>query len=177
MPGPDCSEPDENFLPRAGSVPSRIPPTSAGAERNRTCQPSVGRFRIAGANHPINSGGADRDRTGDLLLAKQALSRLSYSPRLGCQAPETQVSGLPASEIRLPTSKLVGLGRLELPTSRLSGVRSSQLSYRPVTWIVARHATVRSVPVGPKATGVPIRQTAAHFGTPWIEGRDTSAAA
>ena len=27
---------------------------------------------------------------------------------------------------------LVGLGRLELPTSRLSGVRSNQLSYRPV---------------------------------------------
>src|SRR6185312_4427310 len=27
-------------------------------------------------------GGADRDRTGDLLLAKQALSQLSYSPHL-----------------------------------------------------------------------------------------------
>jgi hypothetical protein len=27
---------------------------------------------------------------------------------------------------------LVGLGRFELPTSRLSGVRSNQLSYRPV---------------------------------------------
>src|SRR2546421_11890367 len=27
--------------------------------------------------------------------------------------------------------KLVGLGRIELPTSPLSGVRSSQLSYRP----------------------------------------------
>ncbi len=28
---------------------------------------------------------------------------------------------------------LVGLGRVELPTSPLSGVRSSQLSYRPTT--------------------------------------------
>ena len=28
--------------------------------------------------------------------------------------------------------KMVGLGRLELPTSPLSGVRSNQLSYRPV---------------------------------------------
>ena len=27
---------------------------------------------------------------------------------------------------------MVGLGRVELPTSRLSGVRSNQLSYRPV---------------------------------------------
>ena len=32
-------------------------------------------------------GGADRDRTGDPLLAKQVLSQLSYSPILvvGCQ--------------------------------------------------------------------------------------------
>ena len=29
---------------------------------------------------------------------------------------------------------VVGLGRLELPTSRLSGVRSNQLSYRPLTY-------------------------------------------
>ena len=28
--------------------------------------------------------------------------------------------------------KMVGLGRLELPTSPLSGVRSNQLSYRPI---------------------------------------------
>ncbi len=34
----------------------------------------------------------------------------------------------PKSDIRNP---LVGLGRIELPTSPLSGVRSSQLSYRP----------------------------------------------
>jgi hypothetical protein len=54
------------------------------------------------------SGGADRDRTGDPLLAKQVLSQLSYSP-----------------------VSMVGLGRFELPTSPLSGVRSNQLSYRP----------------------------------------------
>ena len=28
------------------------------------------------------AGGAERDRTDDLLLAKQALSQLSYSPKL-----------------------------------------------------------------------------------------------
>ena len=32
-------------------------------------------FPVSGA-----SGGANRDRTGDLLLAKQALSQLSYGP-------------------------------------------------------------------------------------------------
>jgi hypothetical protein len=67
-------------------------------------------------------GGARRDRTDDLLLAKQALSQLSYGPGGG------QVSGkhLP---ILIPDPRpldLVGLGRLELPTSRLSGVRSNQ---------------------------------------------------
>ena len=30
---------------------------------------------------------------------------------------------------------MVGLGRLELPTSPLSGVRSNQLSYRPIFYI------------------------------------------
>ena len=51
-----------------------------------------------------------RDRTADLLRAKQALSQLSYGP-----------------------SEVVGLSRLELPTSPLSGVRSNHLSYRPTS--------------------------------------------
>ena len=59
-------------------------------------------------NVKLDFGGADRDRTGGLLVANQALSQLSYSP-----------------------TDLVGLGRVELPTSPLSGVRSSHLSYRP----------------------------------------------
>jgi hypothetical protein len=31
-------------------------------------------------NSKLSFGGADRDRTGDPLLAKQVLSQLSYSP-------------------------------------------------------------------------------------------------
>ena len=54
--------------------------------------------------------GASRDRTDDPLLAKQVLSQLSYGP----------------------LNYMVGLGRVELPTSPLSGVRSNQLSYRPI---------------------------------------------
>src|SRR5688572_31305622 len=46
------------------------------------------------------AGGARRDRTDDLLLAKQALSQLSYGP------------------VEDALEKVVGLGRLELPTSR-----------------------------------------------------------
>jgi hypothetical protein len=36
---------------------------------------------------------------------------------------------------------LVGLGRVELPTSRLSGVRSNQLSYRPMS--LSRHPNAK----------------------------------
>ena len=50
------------------------------------------------------------------MLAKHALSQLSYGPE-----PEKA-----NREIRM-----VGLGRLELPTSRLSSARSNQLSYKP----------------------------------------------
>ena len=65
------------------------------------------------------TGGGDRTRTDDPLLAKQVLSRLSYTPSPRGAAGTGTPQGL------------VGLGRLELPTSRLSGVRSRQLSYRP----------------------------------------------
>jgi hypothetical protein len=58
-------------------------------------------------------GGGKRTRTADPLLAKQVLFQLSYTP-----GPS-------------PACGVVGLGRVELPTSPLSGVRSSQLSYRP----------------------------------------------
>ena len=53
-------------------------------------------------------GGAEEDRTPDPLRARQVLSQLSYGPHL------------------------VGLGGLEPPASPLSGVRSNQLSYRPL---------------------------------------------
>ena len=57
-------------------------------------------------------GGAGRDRTDDLRLAKAALPQLSYSPVV-------EIEGL------------VGLSGFEPLTSRLSAVRSNQLSYRP----------------------------------------------
>lgn len=58
-------------------------------------------------------GGATGTRTPDLLRAKQALSQLSYCPK--------------------NKSCVVGVGGLEPPTSILSGSRSNQLSYTPVT--------------------------------------------
>ena len=57
----------------------------------------------------IVSGGGSRIRTGDILLAKQTLYQLSYTP----------------------DSSMVGQTRIELVTSSLSGTRSNQLSYKP----------------------------------------------
>ena len=59
----------------------------------------------------LMAGGASRDRTDDLKLAKLALSQLSYGPH--------------------PASAVVGREGVEPSTSRLSGVRSNHLSYRP----------------------------------------------
>ena len=54
-------------------------------------------------------GGGERDRTDDLMLAKHALSQLSYTP-----------------------DSVVGLDGFEPSTPRLSSVCSNQLIYRPV---------------------------------------------
>ena len=82
---------------------------------------------------PEISGGADRDRTGGLLVANQALSQLSYSP-IRLSAFGRRLSAIRYRRSLQPDGRshdLVGLDRLELSTSPLSGVRSSHLSYRP----------------------------------------------
>ena len=71
-------------------------------------------------------GGGERDRTDDILLAKQALSQLSYGPRL-----------VFSDWSRGKQVGLVGLGGLEPPTPRLSSVCSNQLSYRPPQYRLA----------------------------------------
>jgi hypothetical protein len=67
----------------------------------------------------LNCGGGERIRTDDLLRAKQALSQLSYTP-------------LSPAGCSFRVLRVVGLDGLEPSTSRLSGVRSNQLSYRPI---------------------------------------------
>ena len=57
-------------------------------------------------------------RTLDPLLARQVLSQLSYAPIL------------------------MGLSGLEPPTSRLSGVRSNQLSYKPIFFMLWQPPTL-----------------------------------
>ena len=84
-------------------------------------------YRVPHApRHHPKTGGGERDRTDDLLVANQALSQLSYTPISRCPPVSTHIRPAPR-----PPEDVVGLGRFELPTSRLSGVRSNQLSYRP----------------------------------------------
>ncbi len=96
---------------------------------NSLCNGRTGCFARS-VRRSQTSGGARRDRTDDLMLAKHALSQLSYGPvRRG-----NITSTWPLSQNRRrKTSRdgVVGLGRLELPTSRLSSARSNQLSYKP----------------------------------------------
>jgi hypothetical protein len=79
--------------------------------------------------HLVVDGGGERDRTVDLLLAKQALSQLSYTPVRNTER-RIQNSNFCRSWFCNPADqKLVGQGGFEPPTSRLSSARSNQLSY------------------------------------------------
>ena len=87
----------------------------------------------------IRNGGGERVRTDDLRLAKPALSQLSYTPFAKRKANQQvsltaleEANKNPLAKTNHLSSDVVGLGRFELPTSRLSGVRSNQLSYRPI---------------------------------------------
>jgi hypothetical protein len=100
-------------------------------------EPHRGSIIFSGRDPVIRSGGADRDRTDDLRLAKPALSQLSYSPVQGVAGTADPTarppSGVAQDRRVYVDSRLerVGQGRVELPTSRLSGVRSNHLSYWP----------------------------------------------
>jgi hypothetical protein len=76
---------------------------------------TLGFLQLATLKPSACSGGASRDRTDDIQLAKLALSQLSYGPAFQ------------------PALLVVGLTRLELVTPRLSSVCSNQLSYRPAS--------------------------------------------
>ena len=79
-------------------------------------------------------GGGSRIRTGDILLAKQTLYQLSYTPnKVFAQSLASRRPHWLHSDRSLAHSfyRMVGLTRIELVTSSLSGTRSNQLSYKP----------------------------------------------
>ena len=75
------------------------------------------------AEHAVEAavaGGADRDRTDDLLNANQALSQLSYSPELFSGRPHARKAAV------RPASKEAGWTRP--PRLRLSGKKKRNLA-------------------------------------------------
>ena len=91
--------------------------------------------------------GDNEIRTRDPLLARQVLSQLSYTP-----------IGLYLIWYLLP----VGLNGLEPSTSRLSGVRSNQLSYKPM--LDTSHFCVMSIKqLNPATTDFPGQFPAKYF--------------
>ena len=89
--------------------------------------------------HSLSRGGAKRDRTADLLLAKQALSQLSYGPARS-------------------DFDLVGLVGFEPTTLALSRRCSNQLSYRP-----AREPRLTSDLLSPQTTTKQPQQRTLNF--------------
>src|SRR5690606_30632441 len=102
------------FSNEPSSETSRRKPSEA---RGRKYQSS---YAQGFGGHPSRAtrakdGGARRDRTDDLKLAKLPLSQLSYGP----------------DQFPFPVEAVVGPDRFELSTPRLSSVCSNQLSYGP----------------------------------------------
>jgi hypothetical protein len=107
---------------------SPSPARCARGRGNAKLFPLFWTARRIGINHAAQpNGGAGRDRTDDLKLAKLPLSQLSYGP----------------ISVARGLMGMVGLGGLEPPTSRLSSARSNQLSYKPKLLRGADFAQVR----------------------------------
>src|SRR5438045_8839641 len=86
----------------------------------RTAKPSFPAAFSPG--HLVVDGGGERARTVDLLLAKQALSQLSYTPVRNTERRNQNSNFCNPADL-----KLVGQGGFEPPTSRLSRTRSNLL--------------------------------------------------
>jgi hypothetical protein len=87
--------PSSVFRPRRAAAPSRFrpepSPAPGGSHRFEPPPRSLPRYSReyrCRAPQALACGGGERDRTDDLLLAKQALSQLSYTPSLRAAPPK-----------------------------------------------------------------------------------------
>ena len=117
------------------------------------------RQALPGICHPALLHGGDRVRTDDPLLAKQALSQLSYAPAISDAISDRPV----ASNSRHGPN--MGQGGLEPPTPRLSSVCSNQLSYWPKPCGISR----RSLPLSPAPQGGPQDLEGCAAGAPALQ--------
>jgi hypothetical protein len=119
--------------PRANHAPSGSPlllQTSDEPPAHRAVAFGVvGATPVAWLQRCCDRGGGERDRTDDLLLAKQALSQLSYTPGQKADRQKSEAQNFCHSDFCSAVIWMVGQGGFEPPTSRLSSARSNQLSY------------------------------------------------
>ncbi len=71
---------------RGASAPLSRLATNAALQRSRGCSRGASAAAAPGDELRSLRGGGDRNRTDDLLLAKQALSQLSYTPSVSSEA-------------------------------------------------------------------------------------------
>ncbi len=101
--------------------------------RKKLAAETAGEFMSASLAGTDSHGGDERARTADLLVANQALSRLSYIPNPARRFVHAAAAESPPPPGGAARFRMVGLPGFEPGTSRLSGARSDQLSYRPAT--------------------------------------------
>ena len=70
-----------------GRLAFQIVKERCSSRRWTLCPRNQGRTLLRNRNRQVVLGGAGRDRTDDLLLAKQALSQLSYGPYPDASTP------------------------------------------------------------------------------------------
>jgi hypothetical protein len=124
--GSDILKPLGQIVKRPGSKIFSISSPAENLAKTASVRP------ILGAGGLGILSGDDRDRTGNLRLAKPALSQLSYVP-LGESSVQCRVSragALDAGHWTLDSK--VGVRGFEPRTSALSELRSNQLSYTPL---------------------------------------------
>ncbi len=98
-------------------------------------------------------------------------SILNAPQRIRTSDPQLRRLLLYPAELRAQVTKLMGLSGLEPPTSRLSGVRSNQLSYRPII-VMERVKGIEPSTSAWKAEVLPLNYTRIYF--KWWREQDSN---
>ena len=109
-------------------------------KEHRRNSPECKIFSVRKHQYPQGFGGAGRDRTDDLLLAKQALSQLSYSPKSpGPELPISQKIGQPSDLYRRAAAPVASADRKDVAANPIGLNRQFGLRDGSVGSLVNAH--------------------------------------